>query len=80
MPWDVGITMLECGCVYSTQTLPQHCQGVPRIPDCWYCKNISDGGGTASCWDYKVHRGFLYNPKTGKITTRSPRSKTERYS
>ena len=79
MSWHVGITMLECGCVYSTQTLHQS-QTVPQIPDCWYCKNISDGNGTNSCWDYKVHRGFLYNPKTGKITTRSPRSKTERFS
>ena len=75
--WNIGITMLECGCVYSTQSLTNPPTGV--IPDCWYCKKISDDEGTTSCWDYKVHRGFLYNPKTGKVTLRGKRSQTGRY-
>lgn len=79
MNWDVGITMLECGCVYSTQTLPKCDSGVAPIPDCWFCKNVSDGNATNSCWDYKVHRGFLYNPATGKVMSRG-RSQRGRYS
>ena len=77
MSWNVGITMLECGCVYSAQSLTQN--GNPPIPECWYCKKIANDEGTTSCWDYKVHRGFLYNPKTGKVTTRDKRNQKGRY-
>jgi len=57
------IVMLPCGCVYSAKTIVG-----PIV--CWYCQNISEGNGTNTCFDNKVHRGFLYNPRTGEVTTR----------
>ena len=61
---QVDIVMLPCGCVYSAKTVVG-----PVI--CWYCNNVDNGLASNSCFEYKVHRGFLYNPKTGKVTTRT---------
>lgn len=58
-----GMEILSCGCVYSKATLG-------GSKDCWYCLKISEGKGTITCWDYKVHRGFLYNDITGQIRGR----------
>jgi len=68
-----GMEMLACGCVYSKATLG-------GSKECWYCRQISDGKGTNCSWDYKVHRGFLYNPDTGKIRVRRDNEQKGRYS
>lgn len=60
---QVDIVMLQCGCVYSAKTV------VGPIT-CWYCQKVADGNATNSSFEYKIHRGFLYNPRTGEVTTR----------
>ena len=60
--------ILPCGCCYSKASIPA---GIPFV--CWYCKSIKEGKGTSSCWDYKVHRGFVYSDVTGKIRLKTKR-------
>lgn len=58
------MTTLPCGCVYSTKTL------VNSVGECWYCKEIREGRGSKTCFDYRVNRGFIYNEITNTIRTR----------
>jgi hypothetical protein len=58
------ITMLPCGCVYSTKTL------VNSVGECWYCKQIRENRCSKTCFDYRVKRGFIYNDETNTVTAR----------
>ena len=64
--------VLHCGCVYSKASLS-------GLKECWYCIDISAGKATTSCWDYKVHRGIIYNPVTGKFRTRTAKEQKGRW-
>ena len=64
------LVILECGHVYSKQTIPERIQCEEASLECWYCKDIREGRSNNSCIDYKISKGWVFNDVTGVIRLR----------